>query len=129
MELLLTVFVTYVGYVILIGFSKIFRRKSIIKKYFKSIGDEVVNGLRDEELIERSNKGNLSACGLSTPLSNEAASNALDEIKRKGLAHSDEKKGIWLTGGYSLETCSSEEKILTEMVAVRCKQIGVKYLD
>jgi hypothetical protein len=125
MELLLILFFAYIFYEFVIVFIKNASRKSIIKKYYNNIGEEVLNGLRDEELIEWSEKGDFSAYGLSMAFRNEAASDALDEIKRKGLARSEEKQGIWLTG----ETRLSEEKILSEKVAVRCKEIGIKYLE
>ena len=129
MEVILIILGIFIGLILMLGLPKLIRRKSIIKKHFKNIGEEIINGTRDEELMSHSKTENYTSYGLATPFGNEAARSALDEIKNKGLASADEKNGIWIMGASSVETRASEEKMLAEKIAIRCKEIGVKFLD
>jgi len=129
MEAILLTIGFVVGGMLLLGLPKLIRRKMIIKKHFRKMGEEVMNGLRDNEILEHSKTGEYTSHGLMLPFGNEVSGNALSEIKDKGLASAEEKDGIWLMGSYSIQVRADQEKILAEYIAKRCKIIGASIID
>jgi hypothetical protein len=129
MEAILLIIGVFVGGVLLFGLPTMIRRKMIIKKYFIKMGEEVLSGSRDYELLEHSKRENYTSHGLAAPFNNEASRNALSEIQANGLAHNEEKDRIWIRGEHSLKIVVDQEKILTEHISKRCKIIGARILD
>lgn len=124
MEAILLIIGLLVGGVLLLGLPTLIRRKMIIKKHFIKMGEEILSGSRDHELLERLKEEKYSSHGLAVFFKNEASGNALLEIQANGLAHNEEKDSIWLRGEHSLKIVADQENILAEHIAKRCKIIG-----
>lgn len=132
MEVVLLVFVVG-GILLLILYAllRLIKRELIIKKHFKKISKQILDGAMDDKLLENSKKsgGHLTPSGLATCFGNEATRNAIEEFIAKGLADDEEKENcIWLSGNYFAQVEVDQVEILAGHIVIRSKKIGAKLM-
>jgi len=108
--------------------TKMIRRSIVIKKCYRSLGNDIKNGKKDDAIIDMCKSDN-TAAGIALTLSNQASDKALGIIKSKGLARAEERDSIWISGAFARATCANEGEMLTKLVSNRFKIIGIKQFD
>ena len=118
----IVVVVVVLGWLVIPVFLSGSKRGAIIKKHYKSIGDEILIGARDSELVKSSGDGSETDFLVANSFSNEASRSALDEIKEAGLERAEERGKLWIMGEGPL--LQEEQELLTNKVGVRRNEIG-----